>query len=136
MEITLDQPARARLITGEEELPVPSTLHYCSSDPLAVHVAFPPEVTLAGEDVVWTFARALLAAGLDGPVGEGDVHIWPCGRSRTVLEFHSPYGLALLQFDTAALRRFLVRTYAIVASGAEDLGPAVERCLNELTGQP
>ncbi|MFE4667440.1 SsgA family sporulation/cell division regulator [Streptomyces sp. NPDC056716] len=136
MEITLEQPARARLITGEEDVPVPATLRYVSTDPLAVHVAFPPEVTLAGEDVVWTFARSLLADGLDGPAGWGDVHVWPSGRARTVLEFHSPYGLALLQFDTAPLRRFLVRTYAVVAPGAEDLGPAVERCLHELTEQP
>ncbi|MFJ4686843.1 SsgA family sporulation/cell division regulator [Streptomyces sp. NPDC091377] len=135
MEITLEQPARARLITGEEELPVPANLGYRSSDPLAVHLAFPPEVTLAGEGVTWTFARELLAEGLEGPAGQGDVHIWPCGRARTVLEFHSPYGLALLQFDSAALQRFLVRTYAVVRPGEEDLGPEVERCLSALTGQ-
>jgi len=50
------------------------------------------------------------------------------------VEFHSPYGLALLQFDTAALRRFLLRTYAVVAAGQEDLGAAVEEGLNSLFG--
>ncbi|MFJ1969866.1 SsgA family sporulation/cell division regulator [Streptomyces sp. NPDC087903] len=135
MDITLTQPARARLITAEDqELPVPATLRYASGDPLAVHLDFPPEVSLDGEGVTWTFARTLLGEGLDGPAGGGDVHIWPCGRSRTVLEFHSPLGLALLQFDTPALRRFLLRTYAVVANGEEELDAAVDRGLNSLFG--
>ncbi|MFJ9904683.1 SsgA family sporulation/cell division regulator [Streptomyces sp. NPDC101152] len=135
MDITLEQPARGRLITSDEqELPVPTTLRYVSTDPLAVHLDFPPESSLDGTDVTWTFGRALLAEGLRGPAGDGDVHIWPCGRARTVLELHSPYGLALLQFDAAALHRFLLRTYAVVAAGEEDLDEAVERGLSSLFG--
>ncbi|MBG0857480.1 SsgA family sporulation/cell division regulator [Streptomyces spinoverrucosus] len=133
MDITLQQPARARLITAEErEVPVPVTLRYLSTDPLAVHFDFPPDACLDGEALSWTFARSLLQEGVCGPAGSGDVHIWPCGRARTVLEFHSPCGLALLQFDTAALRRFLLRTYAVVAPGEEDVAGAVERGLNSL----
>lgn len=46
MDITLEQPVRARLITAEDqELPVPATLRYDSTDPFAVHVDFPPEVS-------------------------------------------------------------------------------------------
>jgi hypothetical protein len=135
MDINLDQPTQARLITADEqELPVPTTLRYVSGDPLAVHLGFPPEVSLDGEVVTWTFARALLEAGLRGPAGSGDVHIWPCGRARTVVELHSPYGLALLQFDTSALRRFLLRTYAVVAAGQEDVGAEVDRGLSALFG--
>ena len=135
MDITLEQPARGRLITADErELPVPATLRYAATDPLAVHLDFPPEVSLDGTRVTWTFGRALLEEGLRGPAGGGDVHIWPCGRDRTVVEFHSPYGLALLRFDTAALRRFLLRTYAVVAAGQEDIGAAVEEGLNSLFG--
>ena len=135
MDTTLEQPARARLITAEnQELPVPAILRYGSTDPLAVHVDFPPEVSLDGQEVTWTFARALLEEGLRGPAGGGDVHIWPCGRSTTVVEFHSPYGLALLQFDTPALRSFLLRTYAVVGAGQEDLGEAVEQGLSALFG--
>jgi hypothetical protein len=135
MDITLEQPASARLITGEDqELPVPGTLRYNSADPLAVCIDFPPEVSLDGEGVTWAFGRALLAEGLDGPAGSGDVHIWPCGGDRTVLEFHSPYGLALLQFETPALRRFLLRTYAMVGAGQEDLGAAVDLGLSSLFG--
>ena len=135
MDTTLEQPARARLITAEnQELPVPAILRYDSTDPLAVCVDFPPEVSLDGQGVTWTFARALLEEGLRGPAGGGDVHIWPCGRSTTVVEFHSPYGLALLQFDTPALRSFLLRTYAVVGAGQEDLGQAVEQGLSALFG--
>ncbi|MBX9397355.1 SsgA family sporulation/cell division regulator [Streptomyces sp. TRM72054] len=133
MDITLQQPAHARLITAQErEVPVPVTLRYLSTDPLAVHLDFPPEVCLDGEALSWTFARSLLQEGVRGPAGSGDVHIWPCGRARTVLEFHSPFGLALLQFDTAALRRFLLRTYAVVAAGEEDVADAVEQGLSSL----
>ncbi|QOV47445.1 SsgA family sporulation/cell division regulator [Streptomyces chromofuscus] len=133
MDITLQQPARARLITAEQrDVPVPVTLRYLSTDPLAVHFDFPPEACLDGEALSWTFARALLEEGVRGPAGSGDVHIWPCGRARTVLEFHAPPGLALLRFDTAALRRFLLRTYAVVAAGHEDVGDAVDRGLSSL----
>lgn len=134
MDITLEQPARARLIAADQELPVPATLRYTGADPLAVHIDFPPEVALDGERVTWTFARALLEEGLTGPAGSGDVHVWPCGRARTVLELHSPHGLALLQFDTAALRRFLLRTFAVVGTGREDVGAAVEQGLASLFG--
>ncbi|MFC8431097.1 SsgA family sporulation/cell division regulator [Streptomyces sp. NPDC057253] len=135
MDTTFEQPARARLITAEnQELPVPATLRYRSTDPLAVCVDFPPEVTLDGQGATWTFARTLLEEGLRGPAGGGDVHIWPCGRDTTVVEFHSPYGLALLQFDTPVLRRFLLHTYTVVGAGQEDLGEAVERGLSALFG--
>ncbi|WP_069758557.1 SsgA family sporulation/cell division regulator [Streptomyces sp. LUP47B] len=135
MDTTLEQPARARLITAEnQQLPVPAILRYDSTDPLAVSVDFPPEVSLDGQGVTWTFARALVEEGLRGPAGGGDVHLWPCGRSMTVVEFHSPYGLALLQFDTPDLREFLLLTYAVVGAGQEDLDEAVEQGLNALFG--
>jgi hypothetical protein len=135
MDITLEQPARARLITAEhEELPAPTVLRYSSSDPLAVHLDFSAEVSLDGEAVTWTFARSLLADGLDGSAGGGDVQVWPSSRDRTVVELHSPYGMALLRFETSALRRFLLRTYAVVGAGSEDVGAAVERGLDSLFG--
>ncbi|SEE93616.1 Streptomyces sporulation and cell division protein, SsgA [Streptomyces sp. 3213] len=135
MDITLEQPTRARLITADDtEIPVSATLRYLTSDPLAVHLDFPPEVSLDGDTVTWTFARALLEEGLRRPAGSGDVHLWPCGQARTVLEFHSPFGLALLHFHTAALRRFLLRTYDVVATGREDMDAVVDRGLSALFG--
>ncbi|MFE9017697.1 SsgA family sporulation/cell division regulator [Streptomyces sp. NPDC007808] len=133
MDIALEQPARARLITAEErELPVAARLRYASTDPLAVHIDFPGEVSLDGSGATWTFARSLLETGLCGPAGAGDVHIRPCGPGQTAMELHSPHGMALLRFDTPALDRFLLRTYAVVAAGEEDLGEVVERGLSAL----
>ncbi|MFB7599219.1 SsgA family sporulation/cell division regulator [Streptomyces sp. NPDC056160] len=135
MDTTLEQSARARLITADgQELIVPATLRYASADPLAVHLDFPPEASLDGAEVTWTFSRTLLEEGLGQQAGTGDVHFWPCGGSRTAIELHSRSGMALLQFDTPALRRFLLRTYAVVAPGQEDVGAAVDRGLNALFG--
>ncbi|PZH01139.1 SsgA family sporulation/cell division regulator [Streptomyces sp. NTH33] len=135
MDITLEQPARAHLITGRgQELPVPVTLRYASADPLAVYLDFPPETALDGKDVTWTFSRALLEEGLQRRAGAGDVHLWPCGAFRTVLELHSPSGLALLRFETPPLRRFLQRSYAVVPPGQEDLSTAVDQGLIALFG--
>lgn len=120
MAVTLEQPARARLVAPERrERSVPVTLRYAADDPLAIQITFPPEASLDGAEVTWIFARQLLEEGLRAPAGGGDVHIWPCGRARTVLEFHAPQGLALVQFDRAVLRRFLLRTYAVVGAGHE-----------------
>ncbi|MEV8560555.1 SsgA family sporulation/cell division regulator [Streptomyces sp. NPDC051917] len=133
--ITVEQPAQARLVTAEDqEIPVSATLRYTTDDPVAVFVDFPAEAALDGEEVTWVFARSLLDQGLRSPAGHGDVQIWPYGRTRTVLEFHSPHGLALLQFPASALRRFLLRTYGVVAAGQEDLAGVVERGLGALFG--
>lgn len=135
MAVTLEQPARARLLTREgHERALPVTLRYTAADPLAVQVAFPPEASLDGAEVTWIFARQLLEEGLGAPAGGGDVRVWPSGRARTVLEFHAPRGLALAQFDRAVLRRFLLRTYAVVGEGREAEGLGVDQDLARLLG--
>ncbi|MEU6284181.1 SsgA family sporulation/cell division regulator [Streptomyces sp. NPDC047028] len=133
MDAIIEQPIHARLVTADDaEVPVRATLRYTADDPLAVFLDFPPEATLVGEDVTWVFARALLDQGLRAPAGHGDVRIRPYGPARTLLEFHSPHGLALLTFPATALRRFLRGTYGVVAAGAEDVGAVVERGLSAL----
>ncbi|GGW41295.1 hypothetical protein GCM10010503_16830 [Streptomyces lucensis JCM 4490] len=133
MDTSIEQLTHARLVTaGDREVPVSTVIRYSTDDPLAVFVDFPAEAALDGEEVTWTFARSLLDQGLRAPAGHGDVRIWPYDRTRTVLEFHSPYGLALLQFPAAALRRFLVRSYEVVAAGQEDMAAVVERGLSAL----
>ncbi|MFI6011428.1 SsgA family sporulation/cell division regulator [Streptomyces sp. NPDC051243] len=133
---TLEQPVRARLVTpGYAELPVRPTLRYAAAEPFAVHIGFPAHVSDDGLGVTWTFARSLLAEGLDGAAaGIGDVRIVPCGRSRTVVEFHAPHGMAAVRFGTAPLRRFLQRSYAVVEPGREDLGPELDHGLTSLLG--
>ncbi|MFI6354226.1 SsgA family sporulation/cell division regulator [Streptomyces sp. NPDC050743] len=49
-------------------------LQYEPSGPYAVRVAF--AVVGSDETVEWIIGRGLLADGLEGPVGEGDIHVW------------------------------------------------------------
>ncbi|MDG4861675.1 SsgA family sporulation/cell division regulator [Streptomyces sp. T-3] len=133
MSLVIEQTARARLITSADAQPtVRATLRYDSGDPLAIHITFPPEASLDGRPVPWTFARDLLESGLRTPSGSGDVHIWPCGRAQTVLEFHSPEGIALAQIDTGPLRRFLLRSYAVTAPGDEAVALDLDQSLSAL----
>ncbi|WP_353946706.1 SsgA family sporulation/cell division regulator [Streptomyces sp. HUAS MG91] len=137
LPVTLDQPTRARLVSAgpaAPERPLTVGLRYASADPLAISLVFPAEATLTGTEVIWAFARSLLDEGLRTPAGAGDVHVWPSGRSRTVVELHAPGCLAVVQFGTSALRRFLRRTYALVAPGDEDLTEQVHRVLRALFG--
>lgn len=132
---SLEQPARARLVTPDhQEIPVRTTLRYTLAAPFAVHIDFPATVSLDDATVTWAFARELLEEGLTAPAGIGDVHLWPCGPAHTVVELHSPHGMAMVTFDTAALRRFLCRSHAVVEPGDEDLGPALDDVLASLLG--
>ncbi|MFD8396191.1 SsgA family sporulation/cell division regulator [Streptomyces sp. NPDC059680] len=133
MDTTLEQPVCARMIiSAEQDFSVPLTLRYTSTDPLAVHMDFPSEATHDRVDITWSFSRDLLWTGMTAPAGEGDVHIWPCGQSSTVVEFYGAHSMALLQFDTEVLLCFLLRTYLAVAAGQEEVGPAIDRCLSVL----
>ena len=82
-------------------------LGYCPEDPYAVTATF----RTPGGDVVWTFARDLLARGLTDPVGDGDVHVWPCldtsGRAVVIIELRSPDGELLVQGATHEVTRFV-----------------------------
>lgn len=130
MPITLDQPTGAHLLTpDEQELSVPVTLRYSSADPLAVHFVFPAWISLDGEEVTWTFARTLLEEGLHSPAGLGTVHLRPAGPTHTLVEFHTPEGVAAVAFNTAALQRFLLRTYTVTEPGAEPVAPALDKGL-------
>ncbi|MGV9878529.1 SsgA family sporulation/cell division regulator [Streptomyces sp. NPDC003006] len=135
MAVTLQQPTRARLITPDgHERGLSVVLRYSAEDPFAVQLTFPSEASLDGMEVTWIFARQLLEDGLRAPAGSGDVHIWPCGRARTVMEFHAYHGLALVQFDRIALRRFLMRSYAVVPAGGEESSLDLDQGLSRLLG--
>lgn len=98
---------------------VASVFGYAASDPYAVTVTF---CTPQG-DLPWTFARDLLVRGLDGPVGDGDVHVWPAitdrGRAVLLVELTSPDGHLVAQARTDEVYRFLTRSLALVPSGTE-----------------
>lgn len=109
----VEERVRARVITDDPLYrAVPCALRFVPDEPLAVRIVFPADLSPEGTDNEWVFPRALLEAGLQAPTGTGDVRVWPCGRVQAVVEFHSPEGVAVVQFDIAALRRFLRRTYS------------------------
>jgi hypothetical protein len=133
---TVEQSVPAHLISNAP-MParVPVSLNYGAGDPLAVHMVFPASASLSGDGVTWTFARALLDSGLRAPAGAGDVHIWPGGGGRTMVELRSPEGVALLRFATAELRDFLNRSYTMVPAEGEDDVFDVDAGLAELLRQ-
>ena len=88
--------------------------------------------TLEGVDVCWTFARDLLAAGMEAPEGDGDVRVRPYGYDRTVLEFHAPEGTAVIHVRSGELRRFLEATSELVPTGLEHLHLDLDHDLAEL----
>ena len=99
--------------------PLETELTYDPADPLAVSATFS---TVAGQ-VRWTFGRDLLIGGLVEPVGDGDVHVWPCvdneGNSVVIIELCSPDGEALVQGRTGDVTAFVERMTRSVALGAE-----------------
>ncbi|UQX01517.1 SsgA family sporulation/cell division regulator [Streptomyces sp. RerS4] len=109
----VEERVLARVITDDPLYrAIPVALRFRPEEPLAVRIVFPAELSPEGTDNEWVFPRALLEAGLLAPTGTGDVRVWPCGRVQAIVEFHSPEGVAVIQFDIASLRRFLRRTYA------------------------
>lgn len=122
MSFAVEQHARARVVMGatdEERSAVPVELRYDpDAAPRSVCISLPDSPGAVPHD--WVFARDLLERGLRGPAStlDGEVRIWPSGRVRAVVELHSPEGVALVQFDSSALARFLRRTYAAAATTA------------------
>ncbi|MFD4527483.1 SsgA family sporulation/cell division regulator [Streptomyces sp. NPDC058470] len=111
----VEQYARAHIVTdtadtaADEHRVVPIALRYDpEADPRQVHV------TLPGPHE-WVLARELLEQGLRVPVSDGDVRVWPLGRVQAVVEFHSAEGVAVVQFESKTLLRFLRRTYMAAA---------------------
>ncbi|WP_037863164.1 SsgA family sporulation/cell division regulator [Streptomyces sp. NRRL S-340] len=120
MSTVIEQTVEARLVAAAPRMPsIPATLHYDLSDPFAVRMSFPAPATLEGVEVCWTFARDLLAAGMQAPEGHGDVRVRPYGYDRTVLEFHAPEGTAVVHVRSGEIRRFLQASSELVPVGSE-----------------
>lgn len=131
--VTVSTELQLRLVVpGATSLPVRAGLRYDVADPYAVSVAFHTSGSEgSGDDVVeWTFARQLLTDGVAGPVGEGDVQVWPTapgtgsrtdGPSQAIvcLSLSSPSGRALFEVPLPELVEFLGQTYEAVPTGSE-----------------
>ncbi|MFB7499261.1 SsgA family sporulation/cell division regulator [Streptomyces sp. NPDC056161] len=137
MSIVIEQPVEARLVAAAPRMQsFPATLRYDRRDPFAVCMTFPGPATLEGVEVCWTFARDLLAAGLHGCEGSGDVRVRPYGYDRTVLEFHASEGTAIVHVRSGEIRRFLQATSDLVPLGLEHLQLDLDRDLAELMRRP
>jgi sporulation and cell division protein SsgA len=111
---------------------VPAALVYDSTDPFAVRVRFgdgaADDVETALYDdpdddggVEWLLSRDLLRAGLTGPVGEGDVRLWPArgGLDVLFLQLRAPSGEAMFELSGAVVGDFLRETELLVPAGGE-----------------
>jgi Streptomyces sporulation and cell division protein, SsgA len=122
-------------------VPLVASLFYSGDDPYAVRMAFHVGTD---EPVEWIFARDLLASGMTGPAGEGDVRAWPSpassdgdseGDGETVLNIvlSSPFGQALFEAPMTAMAEFLHRTYDAIPAGHEgdfiDIGGELDSLL-------
>jgi hypothetical protein len=129
-------PVSARMelrlvLGGDRAIAVPATLSYTREAPYAVTAAF----HTAEGDVTWIFGRDLLCQGLEAPVGDGDVAVWPSVQGAVeslCLSLSSPTGSALLEADIAAVEAFLDLTYVLVPSGSEGDHLDIDAGLDEI----
>lgn len=129
-----------RLVVPEEAvIPLVAGLHYCAGDPYAVRIAFHCGT---GEPVEWAFGRELLAMGVGGASGVGDVRIRPSDESQggldgpvVTIEIASPYGQARFEAPARDVSDFLSRTYRVVPEGAEGEHIDIEEGLADLLRQ-
>lgn len=100
-------------------VPLVASLYYSAEDPYAIRMAFHVGMD---EPVEWIFARNLLAVGLEGPAGEGDVQVWPGedhGEQVLNIALSSPFGEAHFEAPRSATAEFLRRTYEVISAGRE-----------------
>ena len=113
------------VVAGGPPLAVLADLRYQTDDPWAVHMAFHIDdgAGRAGDSTVeWIFARQLLVDGFTGPVGDGDIRVWPAYADADFvinLAMASPSGSAVFEIDREPLVQFLQETYLAVPTGTE-----------------
>src|SRR4051812_7308462 len=118
--VTVTRRVDARLLLSETcDLTFPTLLRYDVSDPYAVTATF-----LVGREaeVDWVLARDLLADGLHGRTGDGDVVLGPLtgpGSREVELTLSAPQGVVRLTFPADALATFLEASHQVVPPGSE-----------------
>jgi hypothetical protein len=103
-------------VTGDADLD--AELRYDPTDPLAVTLAIGTECE---EPVLWTFGRDLLADGVKGKAGEGDIAIEPASDldSRELKITLTTDCLATLIAPRDQVVEFLFESFTVVPSGTE-----------------
>lgn len=130
---TVSHVTGLRLLAWGLEVPVLARFCYDEREPFEVRAVF--GMDLAAEPAVWVFARSLLADGMHGPAGTGDVRTWPsAGHQHLVIELTAPYVTARFEAPAADIARFLDATYALVPDDAEpprtDIDAGIAAILN------
>ncbi|MDN3028559.1 SsgA family sporulation/cell division regulator [Streptomyces sp. S.PB5] len=100
-------------------MPMACEFIFSAKDPYAVGLIFDAE----GEGPVrWVFSRELLAEGLTGMTGDGDVVLWPeyaaGGQASLWIEVGSIH-TALFEIPAKPVAQWLATTYAMVPRGQE-----------------
>jgi len=95
--------------------PVETELLYRADDPFAVTMRF----HAGGAVASWIMGRDLLAEGLTGPAGEGDVRLRPDAARSLELELVSDRHVTVFRLPSGTLRKFLDATYRLVPAGTE-----------------
>jgi hypothetical protein len=94
---------------------VRAEFRYRSWDPFTVQL----ELALdQSPSVSWEFARDLVLDGVEGPVGLGDVRLFP-GLEGIHLELYGQRSAAVLVLDDEDVDHFLVESVRMVPVGAE-----------------
>jgi hypothetical protein len=104
-------------------------LRYDTGDPYAVRAMFR---VAADQQISWVFARELLAEGMTGASGDGDVRIWPTrqeGSDLVCIVLRSPDGEALLQAQSVEVAEFLDASFALCPRGRESRHLEIDRAL-------
>ncbi|MFD9003674.1 SsgA family sporulation/cell division regulator [Streptomyces sp. NPDC059582] len=107
------------VITRTYSLPMCMSLRYEPADPYVVRAAF---FTDTDEPTEWVLGRDLLADGLRGSAGCGDIRVWSTvdrGDQAVYIVLGSPAGTALLEVPMRDVKAFLEDTEALVPRGTE-----------------
>ncbi|WP_406205939.1 SsgA family sporulation/cell division regulator [Kitasatospora sp. NBC_01560] len=119
---------------------VAACLRYDRAEPYAVYLDNHVDLD---EPITWMFARDLLAAGLNGWAGLGDVSVHPgAGASSETLfiALGGDTGAVVLRAQAVLVRAFLDATERIVPSGTEgqhlDLDGLLHRLRDEHPPEP
>ncbi|MGY1916347.1 SsgA family sporulation/cell division regulator [Blastococcus sp. SYSU DS0973] len=119
-------PITLQLVGSQSWTEVPALLCYDPADPFAVRIAFGDTGESDGrvegdEGIAWLVSRELLQAGLEHPIGDGDVRVWPAHATADLLFLHlrAPSGEALFELSRGTVAAFLRHTEALVPSGSE-----------------
>lgn len=112
---------------------VPARLRYHRADPYAVHLDCHTDLE---EPITWLFARELLADGLEGWAGVGDVTIRRSSADPELLAIalSTPGQTAVLHTPADPVRDFLQLCLGVVPFGAEHHYLDTETLLRRLLG--